>query len=452
MNEAIQNLADPDEDELLKDVLDAVHDLEPDSSLDLTFLFKQSNYAIGHVLESVPPGIRQDIWALLPSDRYWPVLLTLQQDTARNLIKALDYPTQLQLQQLATAPDLIELADALPDQMIDAILRDQDEDIVEDLQEALSYDDDLVGRFINKNILRVKPSLPTASIVKRLAKRADDPPVAIFVVDDEGFLQGHIPINQTLYTTELQSAAELCLPLVAFDHEDSIMEAANDDGVDESSIWYPVLRNNKVIGAVSVWTMLYELQEVAMDASSNESPGSEEDLFTPMSIAARARGFWLSINLLTAFLASWVIGWFEATLQQVVALAILMPVVASMGGIAGSQTLAVALRGLALNHLTDANFRLVLLKEIKIAVITGLALGTLIAMVVTYWFDSFKLGLIILIAVGLNSLAAAASGTLIPFVLNKINIDPAVSGAVILTTITDVVGFFVFLSLASLIF
>ena len=197
--------------------------------------------------------------------------------------------------------------------------------------------------------------------------------------------------------------------------------------------------------------MFAELQEVTATASINEAPTGEEDLFTPVAQAARLRALWLAINLLTAFLASWVIGLFEATLQQVVALAILMPVVASMGGIAGSQTLAVSLRGITLNHLNEANIRLVLKKESRIALINGLVLGICIAAVVSVWFESVLLGGVILSAVAVNSLAAAVSGTVIPFVLKKMNIDPAISAAVVLTTVTDVVGFFVFLFVASLV-
>jgi len=187
-----------------------------------------------------------------------------------------------------------------------------------------------------------------------------------------------------------------------------------------------------------------------LEVAISEAPSNEEDLFTPVRTAAKMRAIWLTTNLATAFLASWVIGLFEGALQQLVALAILMPVVASMGGIAGSQTLAVALRGIALNHLQQSNLKLLLNKEIKIAAWNGLLLGIVIAGVVSYWFSSIPLGLVIFVAIVLNSLAAAASATLIPFLLKKMKIDPAVAGSVILTTVTDIVGFVAFLGLASL--
>lgn len=182
-----------------------------------------------------------------------------------------------------------------------------------------------------------------------------------------------------------------------------------------------------------------------------ENVRSEEDLFTPLTVATRLRALWLVINLLTAFVASAIIGIFDNVVEQVVALAILMPVVASMGGIAGSQTLAVAIRGgIALNHLHQSNLKLLVNKELKIATINGLIMGLVIAGVVYMVFDSWPLALIICCAIFLNSLAAAASGTLIPFTLKKFNIDPAVAGSVVLTTVTDVVGFFAFLGLGAI--
>ena len=192
------------------------------------------------------------------------------------------------------------------------------------------------------------------------------------------------------------------------------------------------------------------LRELSLQAVVAENVRSEEDLFTPLSVATRLRALWLVINLLTAFVASAIIGIFDNVVEQVVALAILMPVVASMGGIAGSQTLAVAIRGIALNHLHQSNLKLLVNKELKIATINGLIMGLVIAGVVYMVFDSWPLALIICCAIFLNSLAAAASGTLIPFTLKKFNIDPAVAGSVVLTTVTDVVGFFAFLGLGAI--
>ena len=176
-----------------------------------------------------------------------------------------------------------------------------------------------------------------------------------------------------------------------------------------------------------------------------------EDLFAPVIASAKSRALWLGINLLTAFLASWTIGLFEATLEQVVALAVLMPIVASMGGIAGSQTLTLIIRGLALGQITPQTYFTLMRKELSIGLINGL-LWALVIFGVTYlWFGDVIIGTVIALAIVINICVAALSGVVIPVWLEKAKIDPALSGSVILTTITDVIGFFVFLGLGSLL-
>jgi magnesium transporter len=174
-------------------------------------------------------------------------------------------------------------------------------------------------------------------------------------------------------------------------------------------------------------------------------------LFAPVKRSARTRGLWLGINLLTAFLASAFIGIFEATLQQVVALAVLMPVVASMGGIAGSQTLTLIVRGLALGQITRSNLKSLLNKELRVGGLNGFVWAIVIGLVASWWFESPALGLVIGLAIVVNIVMAALSGVLIPVLLDKLNIDPALSGSVILTTVTDIVGFVAFLGLGTLI-
>jgi len=248
------------------------------------------------------------------------------------------------------------------------------------------------------------------------------------------------------------TVGELAGPVSVFKDSDDFYTAMLEIESSDNSAWYPVMRDGKLLGAISAWVLLREWRDQNLDTLIRETPADEEDLFTPVPKAAQIRALWLMINLATAFLASAVIGMFESALREVVALAVLMPVVASMGGIAGSQTLAISLRGLALNHLSEANLNLVLAKEAKIALLNGLVLGVIVGLVVWSWFDSASLGAIIFAAILVNGLAAAYAGTFIPFMLKKMRIDPAISGSVILTTVTDVVGFIVFLGLGSLVF
>ncbi|WP_101756694.1 magnesium transporter [Oceanicoccus sp. KOV_DT_Chl] len=445
------NLTDESEKrDVLKNVLNAIKDLEVDQAPDYSFLLDYADDLVVQVIESVPASVRSFIWAALPAERYWPILIELQEDTVTHIVESFDEDTIKLLQATASAQDVIALADALPDELVDTFILSLDRGEAEELQQALSYSYDQLGRYINKSFLTVRPGFSVASVAIKLQQNPDI--VAVYVINREGEFLGTAPIKKFFMEQDVKKVKEITSPISSFDHLDNIKESALGLPFTDNKDWFPVFRDDKLLGSVSVWSLLSELQDETLNANSNEASSGEEDLFTPVPQAAKTRAIWLTINLMTAFLASWVIGLFEATLQEVVALAILMPIVASMGGIAGSQTLAVALRGLTLNHLNDANIKLVLLKESKIAILNGLILGTVVAVIVSLWFDSKLLGLIILIAIAVNSLAAATSGTIIPFLLKKVKIDPAVSASVILTTVTDVVGFFVFLALASVVF
>ena len=176
----------------------------------------------------------------------------------------------------------------------------------------------------------------------------------------------------------------------------------------------------------------------------------EEDLFSPVVPSAKRRGVWLGINLITVFMAAWVIGRFEAALDQIVALAVLMPVVASMGGIAGSQTLTLTIRGLALDQIATSNTRWLLMKEVYVGALNGAVWAVVVAIVSYLWFEDMGLAIVIAVALIINLLAAAVSGIAVPLTLKRFGIDPALSGAVVLTTVTDIMGFLSFLGLATL--
>ena len=404
---------------------------------------------IGQLLESLPEVKRSEVFQLLEPHLYWTVAKELQPETAKTLIRSLPGEIKQSIQGSITAEDIQAYSISLPKQMIDAFVLDQDESTLNALQVALSYDNAQVGRYLDKQIIRVRPDVSISTLSDRIKRKGQLH--GIYVVDETGALQGHISTELILDPSDERPVSDLMRPIVAFEHSDQFKDILKSVHPDDQVAWYPVKKDGVLIGCFPVSAILWELQDSIVSNVVTEAPSTDEGLFTPIPKAAKLRAFWLVINLLTAFMASAVIAIFEGTLQQVVALAILMPVVASMGGIAGSQTLAVALRGLALKHVTNANLDLLLKKESKIAAINGVAIGFIIAAVVAWWFSSLTLGFIIFVAIVLNSLAAASSGTLIPFILNKFNIDPAISGAVILTTVTDIVGFVVFLGLGTLL-
>ena len=419
---------------------------------DLAFVLELDDSSVGQLIESIPPESRLAVWAVLPSERQWPVLNTLQYVTAGHLVETLSEAERALLVTLADDADILGLADHLPDDFLDAILEEADEARASEVSAALGFTEDQIGRHINHNIIRVRPRLPASRLLARLKARAENPPVAVYVVNRDGELQGQLDYARLLLAEPTQYVGDLAQPVASFEDQDELQTVIREVDTTVLSDWLPVFSEGRVAGAIAASVIIDELIRANLDSIVTETRSDEEDLFTPVKTAARIRALWLVINLATAFLASAVIAMFEEALQQVVALAILMPVVASMGGIAGSQTLAIALRGLALNHLSDANLDLVFKKESRIAGLNGLVLGAMIGIIVWLWFDSVALGAVIFVAILVNGLAAAAAGTFVPFWLKRAKIDPAVSGSVILTTVTDVVGFFVFLGLGSLVF
>ena len=209
---------------------------------------------------------------------------------------------------------------------------------------------------------------------------------------------------------------------------------------------------HKLIGRITI----DDVVDVIRDEGDHSIMGmaglsEEEDMFSPVLITSRRRGIWLGINLLTAFLAAYVIGFFEGILDQVVALAILITIVPSMGGIAGSQTLTIAIRGLALGQLGSSNYRSLIKKEILVGLLNGLLWALVVASFSIAWFGNYSIGLVIAFALVVNLVAGALAGAVIPVVLKQIGVDPAIAGGVVLTTVTDVVGIIAFLGLATLV-
>ncbi|MBW8189643.1 magnesium transporter [Neiella marina] len=420
-----------------------------DDALDLSYLSGAPHEDLANLIESVADSYRPQIWAAIEQASWWAVLHLLQTATAQHLLTHLTAEQQRRLAHDMSESDLIFFADILPSHVVDEFLDRQEPELSEQLQTALTYEEEQVGRYVDSRVLIIRSS----SSLKRIQEKLQQQPEAqaICLIARDGNFVGMCDWHGLYNTDPVTKAYKIAEQMAPLDHEQKLLDAAQ--GVSGLPVggWLPVVKDNKVIGVIAIENLFLRLKEKSLENFVSEAASEEEDLFTPIKQAAQIRAFWLLANLLTAFMASAVIGMFEKTLQQVVSLAILMPIVASMGGIAGSQTLAVALRGLALNHLHPSNIRMLLGKELKVAAINGAVLGSLIGIIVWQWFDSAGLGCIITIAIFINGLAAAASGTLIPFVLKIVKVDPAVAGAVILTTVTDIVGFILFLGLGSLL-
>jgi magnesium transporter len=349
--------------------------------------------------------------------------------------------------------DLVDLVESIPEEYGDAILESLDPEGRERLEATLAYPEDSAGRLMDVNAVAVRADV-TLEVVLRYLRRRESLPDhtdGLMVVDRNGIYIGKLPISSLLINQPELSVAEVMVEEAdrvpvdmpqtevahLFDRRDLVSVAVIDDA-------------GRLIGRITIDDVVDVIRAEAQHQLMNMAGlNEEEDLFAPVLPSARRRALWLGINLGTAFLASWVIGLFETTLAQLVALAVLMPIVASMGGIAGSQTLTLVIRGLAMGRVSVANRLWLARKELAIAFLNGTLWALVVGGIAYVWFGDPGIGLVLSAAMVLNLLVAAFSGIAIPLVMDRLDIDPALAGAVVLTTVTDVVGFMSFLGLAT---
>lgn len=440
--------------EQLTDLVQEVVNSEDASDLETlnSKIAAQDASDIALLLESLPLEQRLSVWSAVPKRKQLDVLVEMRGDPRETLLDATDEDELDQLFSDVDAETLLELSDSLPNRLIDHAVSAMDKKQQLHFAGANQFSEEQIGHWGNRENL-VLPLTAKVSDAKRFLRR-EVPPYTdcIYLVNRAG------QFSEAVKLYKIHSAPEHT-PLVDLAEEDmSVVKATEDCNsaalhVQRSGyISLPLVDEDfQFMGRVDIGTaceLLNESYERQLMASAGMD--EDEDLFSPVRRSAKNRALWLGINLLTAFLASWFIGLFEATLQQVVALAVLMPVVASMGGIAGSQTLTLIIRGLALKQVNPANLKALLVKELKVGGLNGVIWALVIATVASYWFDSMMLGMVIGIAILVNICAAALAGVGVPVLLNKLKLDPALSGSVILTTVTDIVGFVAFLGLGAL--
>jgi magnesium transporter len=409
---------------------------------------------IADMLESFPHGPREILWELVDPDNHGETLVHLNDEVRADLIDKMDTDDLVAASEGLDADDLADLIKDLPGAVIQQILRSMDEQNRERLIAVLHYPEDSAGGLMNVDVVTVRADV-TLDVVLRYLRLHIEIPAAtdsLFVVDREDHYQGVLPL-----ATLLTNDPGLLVAEVMNQEINGIPATLPDTEVarlfeDRDFVSAPVISDEgRLLGRITIDDVVDVIREDA-DHSLLSMAGldEEDDTFAPVIKSAHRRALWLCVNLFTAFLASWVIGLFQATLEQVVALAVLMPIVASMGGIAGSQTLIIVIRGLALGQVGSSNARWLMYKELAVTALNGIVWAVVVAVISTLWFDNPKIGLIIGAALFINLLFAAVSGLSIPFILKRMNIDPAHAGTVLLTTVTDVVGFVTFLGLGTI--
>jgi len=408
---------------------------------------------IAHLLESSPPQARRVLWRWVDRDREGDVLQELSEDIQAAFLRHMDTQEVVEITEGMDADDLADILQQLPNRVIKEVLAAMSAQDRQRVECVLSYDEDTAGGLMDTDTITVRPRF-TLDVVLRYLRRHEEIPAAtdcLFVVNRKDEFLGTLPISKLLTTDTAVTVREI------MDAEaDSINVQMPDSKVAslfERHNWVsaPVVDDQgKLLGRITIDDVVDVIRDDA-DHSLMSLAGldEEEDTFAPVMRTTPRRAIWLGVNLLTAIIASAVINIFQDTLDKVVALAILMPIVASMGGVAGNQTLTVMIRGMALGQVGRNNISWLLSKEFRVGLINGLLWALVMGAVVSAWFNDIILALIIAAAMVINLLTAAVAGALLPVLLKRINIDPALAGGVALTTVTDVVGFFAFLGLAT---
>ncbi|MCP4994440.1 MAG: magnesium transporter [Gammaproteobacteria bacterium] len=410
---------------------------------------------IGHLLEALPHTERELMWGLVNDDHDGEVLVHLADDVRDDLISKMDRAALLAASEGLDTDDLADLIQELPHTITREIIDSLDHQHRERLEAVLSYPEDTAGGLMNPDTVTVRPEVTLDVVMRYLRRLKDQIPKqtdSLMVVNRNGRYLGVLSLP-ALVTHDLDDTVAEVMSL-----DVKPIPANWDDGQvanrfeQHDLLSSPVVDEKGVLlGRITVDDVVDVIREEGEHQFMGQAGLSEdEDMFAPVMVSAKRRALWLGINLGTAFLASWVIGLYQPTIEKVVALAVLMPIVASMGGIAGSQTLTLTIRGLALGQLSSKNTRWLVFKELAVAGLNSLIWSVVVALLASFWFDNFDIGLVIGAALTINLLIAALSGALLPITLEKLGIDPALAGSVLLTTVTDVIGFMSFLGLATL--
>ena len=409
---------------------------------------------IAHLLESLPHNERNIIWDLVDSEKEGEVLIQLGEELRSTLIRDMSLQDLVSATEGMDVDDLADFIQSLPDRVTTQVLTSLDTQHRERLEAVLSYPEDSAGGLMNTDTITVRSEV-TLEVLLRYLRMMDDLPDntdSLFVTTRDNLFVGTLPLSRIITHDPEAIVADI------MKRDTEVIKASMEDNEvakifeTHDLISAPVVDENlRLLGRITIDDVVDVIREEAEHSVLGMAGlTEEEDLFAPAIPSARRRAVWLGINLITAFMASWVVSNFEGTLEKIVTIAVLMNVVASMGGIAGSQTLTLVIRGLALGQVSRSNRRWLVNKEIIVGLLNGFVWALVIAVIAVFWFNDLQIGYVIAAAIIINLFVAAFSGVVIPIILIKLRIDPAIAGSVILTTITDIVGLFSFLGLATL--
>lgn len=419
-------------------------------------LFAQAHPAdIADALEQLTPAKRPLAWTHIPEEERGEVLSELNEGVFKDLAYELDTKELIDAIKILDIDEIADLIPDLPESVLADVLFAVDTETRASLGEVLSYPEDSAGGLMNLDAITVRDniSLDVALRFLRLKPELPEHTDTIYLVDRNNKLTGILPLEKLITgpanDPAINHALDTPVSFFCLDGEEEVAKAFADYDLLSAPV---VDAEQKLVGRITVDDVVDVIREQAEhDIMAAAGLREEEDIFAPVGKTTKNRTIWLAVNLVTALLGSWVIGQFEGSIQKLVALAVLMPIVASMGGNAGTQTLTVVIRGMSTGTISRSNMFNVLKKETMVGILNGMIWALVIAAIAAAWYQDLFLGMVIAFAMMANLIMGAIAGVCIPIVLDKFGVDPALAGGVALTTVTDVVGYFSVLGLATLL-
>ena len=429
-----------------------------DTSAELTtqevrsLLNKLSSSEIAHALESSPPKQRKLFFSLLETNEEGDVLVDLGEEIQQELVSNISNEELAEAVKELEPDETVDILQNLPEERMNTILSKMSLRDRKRIEIGLTYPENTAGGLLNTDVISVRPSHSIEVVINYLRdqKELPDNTDKIFVVNNEDEYVGELAIGKIITSKPSLSVREVmdtsASPIFVSQDDKEVATIFERNDIISSAV---IDEFGKLIGRITIDDVLDVIREDA-DQNFLGMAGVAEDTFAPPGRAARSRVFWLSMNLLTAFIASMTINIFKDVLDQIVYLAILMPIVASMGGVAATQTLTIVLRGLTLEQINSSNLQWLFKRELAVSILNGFVLSILVGLVTFFWFNEILLSLLISLALVINLVSSVIAGVFVPLILRSLNQDPAIAGSVVVTTVTDVIGFLSFLGLATI--
>ena len=410
-------------------------------------------YETALIIESSPPKKRALIWQLIEESKEGEILKNLSNDVRETVLSYMDSEEVAIVTKDLEPDEIADILQDLPEQIMKEVIEKMSYQNKDILERVLKYPEDSAGGLMNTDFIVVRP-YHSVELVLRYLRIKNSIPLStdnLFVVSRNNKFRGVLPISNLITSAPTENIKNIMIEKSALNAEiksDEVIKIFERDDL----ISAPVIdEKNNLIGRITFDDVIDKIKSDA-DVSLKQFSGLSGDTFEKTSVAIKTRGIWLGINLLTAIIASSVINLFKETIEEVIFLAVLMPIIASMGGVAATQTLTITVRGLALGQIMSTNYLYLLSREITVGVVNGFFWALVLGLISFFWFGELTITLIILLSMVINLFMAVISGMGIPILLKFFKLDPAIAGSVIVTTITDVVGFMSFLGLATLFY